>query len=188
MAFALSEIFVVSDQNSAIGQRLHPMSSYQDMLAKDAFDYYGTLIEDVTYHPSMGKYLNAFHNIAPICRDPVPPVCTHQPGRELRARSNAAVFGGSGAAEHGRQSHATMARCRRTTRASSPTRRRCSPVSPMAMRRPASAGTGANFYGGGSTDAGTSCRCVLRQRVFQQRQSADEARRQRRRRSRRRRH
>ena len=41
------------------------MSAYQDMLAKDAFGYYGTLLNDVTYSPTMGKYLNAFHNVAP---------------------------------------------------------------------------------------------------------------------------
>src|ERR1700744_2528117 len=67
MAFALSQVFVVSDQDSAISQDNVPMSAYQDMLANDAFGYYSTLLTDVTYHPTMGKYLNAWHNVAPIC-------------------------------------------------------------------------------------------------------------------------
>ncbi|HEX4482098.1 MAG TPA: DUF1800 family protein [Rudaea sp.] len=67
MAFALSQIFVVSDQSSAIGQDNVPMSAYQDMLANDAFGNYGTVLNDVTYSPTMGKFLNAFHNVAPIC-------------------------------------------------------------------------------------------------------------------------
>ena len=67
MAFALSQIFVVSDQSSAINQDNVPMSAYQDILANDAFSYYGTVLHDVTYSPTMGKYLNAFHNVAPIC-------------------------------------------------------------------------------------------------------------------------
>ena len=65
MAFALGQIFVVSDQNSGISGDYVPMSSYQDMLAKDAFALYRQTIEDVTYHPSMGKYLNAYHNVKP---------------------------------------------------------------------------------------------------------------------------
>jgi uncharacterized protein (DUF1800 family) len=80
MAFALSQIFVVSDQDSAINQDVAPMSSYQDMLAKDAFGYYSSVLTDVTYHPTMGKYLNAFHNVAPICSGSGPTlVCTTSP-------------------------------------------------------------------------------------------------------------
>ncbi len=67
MAFALSQIFVVSDQSSAINQDNAPMSAYQDLLAKDAFSYFSTVLTDVTYSPTMGKYLNAFRNVAPIC-------------------------------------------------------------------------------------------------------------------------
>jgi uncharacterized protein (DUF1800 family) len=77
MAFALSQIFVVSDQSSAIGGDNVPMSAYQDMLAKDSFGYYSTLLNDVTYSPTMGKFLNAFHNVAPICSGSGPTlVCT----------------------------------------------------------------------------------------------------------------
>ncbi|MFI4968903.1 MAG: DUF1800 family protein [Lysobacterales bacterium] len=65
MAFALSQIFVVSDQASAIGQDIIPMSEYQDLLARDAFGSYRTLLGDVTFSPTMGKYLNNFHNQKP---------------------------------------------------------------------------------------------------------------------------
>lgn len=56
MAFALSEIFVISN----IAPDLNPeaMSSYMDMLNRNAFGNYRTLLEDVTLHPAMGYYLN----------------------------------------------------------------------------------------------------------------------------------
>lgn len=65
MAFALSQIFVVSDQNSMIGNDIVPMTSYYDLLIKHAFDPYRTVLDVVTKSPTMGKYLNAFHNIKP---------------------------------------------------------------------------------------------------------------------------
>ncbi len=65
MAFALSQIFVVSDQSSAINGDVAPMAHYQDLLANDAFGNYGALLYDVTYNPTMGKYLNAYHNVKP---------------------------------------------------------------------------------------------------------------------------
>src|SRR5471032_1598244 len=40
MAFALSQIFVISDASSAINQFYVEMSDYQDMLARDAFGLY----------------------------------------------------------------------------------------------------------------------------------------------------
>ncbi len=67
MAYALSQIFVVSDQSSAINQDVVPMTHYWDLLAGDAFGYYGILLSDVTYNPTMGKYLNAFHNTRSFC-------------------------------------------------------------------------------------------------------------------------
>ena len=65
MAWALSQIFVVSDASSAINQDVVPMSAYYDLLARDAFGIYRTLLGDVTYSPTMGKYLNAFRNLKP---------------------------------------------------------------------------------------------------------------------------
>jgi len=63
MAFALSQIFVISDQAAGMNKAYVEMSDYQDMLARDAFGVYRTLLGDVTYHPMMGQYLNAFHNV-----------------------------------------------------------------------------------------------------------------------------
>lgn len=65
MAWALSQIFVISDGSSAINQYYVEMSDYYDMLARDAFVAYRSLLGDVTYHPMMGQYLNAFHNLKP---------------------------------------------------------------------------------------------------------------------------
>ena len=65
MAWALSQIFVVSDQNSAIAEDVIPMSEYWDLLARDAFGSYRTLLGDVTLNPTMGRYLNNFHNQKP---------------------------------------------------------------------------------------------------------------------------
>ena len=99
MAFALGQIFVVSDQNSAIGNDNVPMSAYQDMLAKDAF---ALLRRRSKTSPTAddGQVSNAFHNIeaaiAASCATPF----AHQSGRKLRARNHAAVFGGSGPAGH----------------------------------------------------------------------------------------
>ncbi len=62
MAFALSQIFVISDQGSSISQYVVPMAGYQDMLARDAFKPYRTLLGDVTLHPMMGRYLSSFRN------------------------------------------------------------------------------------------------------------------------------
>jgi uncharacterized protein (DUF1800 family) len=63
MAFALSQIFVVSDQAAGLGKFYVEMSDYQDMLARDAFGSFRDALGDVTYHPVMGMYLNAFHNV-----------------------------------------------------------------------------------------------------------------------------
>ena len=65
MAWALSQIFVISDQSSAISQYVVPMAGYQDMLARDAFATYRALLGDVTWHPMMGRYLSSFRNQKP---------------------------------------------------------------------------------------------------------------------------
>ena len=63
MAFALSQIFVISDQAAGLNKFYVEMSDYQDTLARDAFVPYRMALGDVTYHPMMGQYLNAFHNV-----------------------------------------------------------------------------------------------------------------------------
>jgi len=61
-AFALSQIFVLSDQDGTLGGETIQVSEYWDMLARGAFDNYLSVLRNVTYHPSMGKYLSHFRN------------------------------------------------------------------------------------------------------------------------------
>jgi uncharacterized protein (DUF1800 family) len=56
MSFALSEIVVVS--NIAPDLETYAMASYMDLLNRNAFGNYRTLLEEVTLHPTMGYYLN----------------------------------------------------------------------------------------------------------------------------------
>ncbi len=73
MAYALSQIFVVSDQASAISNTyVVPLSQYQDMLAQSAFLPYGQVLLNVTYHPMMGRYLNVFRNVKATIVNGVP--------------------------------------------------------------------------------------------------------------------
>jgi uncharacterized protein (DUF1800 family) len=70
MAFALSEIFVISDQSSAINQQIVPMTAYQDLLARDAFHIYKDVLTDVTFNPVMAQFLSSFHNQKANCSAP----------------------------------------------------------------------------------------------------------------------
>lgn len=64
MAYALSQIVVVSDQASDIGNNyMIPLTQYGDMLAQAAFLPYAQVLLEVTNHPMMGRYLNAYHNV-----------------------------------------------------------------------------------------------------------------------------
>jgi len=58
MAFALSEIFVVSRLGGGLGKKAHSLSNYYDLLAENAFSNYRQLLEKVTFHPAMGRYLS----------------------------------------------------------------------------------------------------------------------------------
>ena len=62
VAFALSEIFVVSEKNGTLTYQPWALASYYDMLATNAFANYRTLLEDVTLHPAMGIYLSMIGN------------------------------------------------------------------------------------------------------------------------------
>ena len=64
VAFALSEIMVVS-QLGVLNNQPYSLSSYYDMLARNAFGNYRDLIEDVTLHPAMGVYLSMLGNEKP---------------------------------------------------------------------------------------------------------------------------
>lgn len=65
MAFALSEILVVSDLSFVAGQ--NPMyATYYDNLARNALGNFRTLLEDVTLSQAMGRYLSMFQNQKPV--------------------------------------------------------------------------------------------------------------------------
>ncbi|MCX9154575.1 DUF1800 domain-containing protein [Niveibacterium sp. 24ML] len=61
VAFALSEIFVVSFDGNLSGY-VRGMASYYDMLGRNAFGNYRQLLEDVARHPMMGIYLSHARN------------------------------------------------------------------------------------------------------------------------------
>ena len=64
VAFALSEIFVVSDAASSLANQPEALANYNDMLANDAFGNFRQLLQDVTLSPVMGNYLNMLQNAA----------------------------------------------------------------------------------------------------------------------------
>jgi uncharacterized protein (DUF1800 family) len=61
VAFALSQIMVVS-QIGALSDLPFAHADYHDMLARNAFGNFRTLLEDVTLHPAMGIYLSMLGN------------------------------------------------------------------------------------------------------------------------------
>lgn len=62
LAFALSEIFVVSWADSCGSDNPRGVASYLDMLGRQAFGSYRSLLESVTLHPVMGCYLSHLRN------------------------------------------------------------------------------------------------------------------------------
>jgi len=64
VAFALSQIFVVSDK-SALGQTPYGLANYYDILVRNAFGNYRELLEEVTLSPIMGIYLSMLGNEKP---------------------------------------------------------------------------------------------------------------------------
>jgi uncharacterized protein (DUF1800 family) len=62
VAFALSEIFVVSDVNDTLAGNPEGLAHYYDLLARDAFGNFRQLLEDVTLSPVMGVYLSHLRN------------------------------------------------------------------------------------------------------------------------------
>lgn len=65
IAFALSELLVISDQSGAIDGYPIAMANYYDLLVDGAFGNYRTLLEQVTLNPVMGHYLSMFKNRKP---------------------------------------------------------------------------------------------------------------------------
>ena len=62
VAFALSQIFVVSLRDGAVDDYPRGVASYLDMLGREAFGNYRDLLEAVTLHPMMGLYLSHLRN------------------------------------------------------------------------------------------------------------------------------
>lgn len=62
VAFALSQVFVVSFQDSNVANYPRGVASYYDTLATHAFGNYRDLLEAVSLHPMMGIYLTSLRN------------------------------------------------------------------------------------------------------------------------------
>jgi len=60
--YALSEIFVVSTNNSAVQNFPRGEAQYYDTLGNDAFGNFRTLLNDVTLNPMMGQFLSMLGN------------------------------------------------------------------------------------------------------------------------------
>lgn len=62
VAYALSQIFVISDNIAAVSNAEEGSSSYYDMLVRDSFGSFRQLLYDVTLHPMMGRFLSHYKN------------------------------------------------------------------------------------------------------------------------------
>ena len=62
MAYALSQIFVVSAVDGAVGNEPRALADWLDMLGRHAFGNYRDLLEAVALHPQMGRYLSHLRN------------------------------------------------------------------------------------------------------------------------------
>lgn len=62
MAFALTQILVVSDQDSNLSNRADWVADWNDLMVNNAFGNYRQLLQQVTYKPQMGLYLTYFRN------------------------------------------------------------------------------------------------------------------------------
>ena len=62
VAYALTQIFVVSDEVGAIVNDPRASASYYDVMLNNAFGNYRDLLREVTLHPAMGFYLSHVNN------------------------------------------------------------------------------------------------------------------------------
>jgi len=62
VAYAMSQIFVVSDFNNSLANEPKGMVSYYDMLLENAFGNYRDILETISRSPIMGKYLDHLGN------------------------------------------------------------------------------------------------------------------------------
>ena len=64
VTFALSQIIVTSAADAQLQNKPAAMASYLDVLSKHAFGNFRDLLEEVSLHPTMGRYLTALGNRA----------------------------------------------------------------------------------------------------------------------------
>ncbi|HYJ07204.1 MAG TPA: DUF1800 family protein, partial [Chthoniobacterales bacterium] len=62
VAFALSEILVVSNTTGNLGEQPGALPTYYDVLVRGAFGNFRQLLEDITLNPAMGRYLDMLRN------------------------------------------------------------------------------------------------------------------------------
>ena len=62
VAFALSQFFVISEVSDNVGYSQQAISDYYDTLAVQGLGNFRTLLEEVTLHPLMGRYLGMLQN------------------------------------------------------------------------------------------------------------------------------
>ena len=62
LAFALSQIFVISMVDGTVGDNPRAVAAYLDMLGEKGFSTYRDLLESVSRHPMMGVYLSHLRN------------------------------------------------------------------------------------------------------------------------------
>ncbi len=62
LAFALSEIFVISEKNSTVSSRHYGAARYYDTLGAHADGNYRSLLRDISKSPMMGVYLSHLQN------------------------------------------------------------------------------------------------------------------------------
>lgn len=65
VAFALSEIFVLSDSQASINSHRDSVAAYYDILIRHSFGNFRALLKDVTLSPMMGIYLSMLGNKKP---------------------------------------------------------------------------------------------------------------------------
>jgi uncharacterized protein (DUF1800 family) len=62
LAYALSQIVVVSDQDAGLSDETIMMAEWNDILVRNAFGNYHTLLSETTRSPMMGRYLTSLRN------------------------------------------------------------------------------------------------------------------------------
>jgi uncharacterized protein (DUF1800 family) len=72
VAYALSQIFVISDETD-LGGQARGMAAYHDMLAKHAFGNFRDLLFEVSLNPCMGFYLSHLNNPREIPEENIHP-------------------------------------------------------------------------------------------------------------------